>query len=61
MSNSLGNVMCKWGQVRWFRTETAFCWVMHGQPNMARIHYRLLLFLAWDGEEGVHDDEGAGN
>lgn len=39
---------------------TALCWVMHGQPNTAGIHYRLLLFPAWEGEEGVRDDEGAG-
>lgn len=48
------------GWVRRFRTEAAFCWVMHGQPNTARIHYCLLPFPAWEGEEGVRDDEGAG-
>lgn len=58
--NRLGSVTCKEGQVRRFRTETALCWVMHGQPNATRIYYCCLLFPGWEGEEGVRDDEGAG-
>lgn len=40
--------------------RNCFCWVMHRWPNAARIHYGLLLLPAREGEEGVRDDEGAG-
>lgn len=39
-----GSELCEEGQGKWLGVETALCWLIQGQPDVAGIQYSFLLF-----------------